>query len=157
MDIPSLLTGEDSFPALFFKSIFCCNYPYRFLMFIIHVSIIFTSDLFGNWYQFLLKKNNNKKKWTKKPKISCQMIIYHSSLVLAAVFFFFGFIFTTLRPRSSSSCRSLSSSPPVWTNSRSTGAAASSTTLTWVDEVKVKAKVHLFRNSAVCSASRWSN
>lgn len=40
-------------------------------------------------------------------------------------------VFTPLRPRSSSSCRSLSSSPPVWTNSRSAGAAASSTTLTW--------------------------
>lgn len=38
---------------------------------------------------------------------------------------------TPLRPRSSSSCRSLSSSPPEWTNSRSKGAAASSTTLTW--------------------------
>lgn len=44
---------------------------------------------------------------------------------------------TPLRPRSSSSCRSLSSSPPVWTNSRSKGAAASSTTLT-LDEGDTK-------------------
>lgn len=42
--------------------------------------------------------------------------------------------FTPLRPRSSSSCRSLSPSPPLCTNSRSTGAAARSTTLTWEEK-----------------------
>lgn len=54
--------------------------------------------------------------------------------------------FTPLRPRSSSSCRSLSPSPPLCTNSRSTGAAARSTTLTWEEKLiglHVKKKVFL--------------